>query len=274
MIKINGEEVKIERFYDGTPRIKIDTDYSDARSVELTWDYENDSELASLLMINGHLREHGVERIFLNMPYLPNARMDRTENDEEVFTLKYFCNFINSLKFNGVCIYDAHSRVGTALIDRVIDMTPKNFIIQTLIKIGAIDESYQIIDDNFILYFPDAGAAKRYSGMFPTIPFAYGDKDRDWKTGKILGTIVRDNGIDLKGKNILIIDDICSKGGTFYYSAKKLKELGVHTINLFATHCENIVLEGQILDSGLIEKLYTVDTIFNKEHPKIEVLPF
>jgi len=274
MIKINGEEIIIERFYDGTPRIKVNEKYGELRSVTLDWIYENDAELVSLIMINGHLREHGVEKIFLNMPYLPNARMDRTENEEEVFTLKYFCKVINGMSFDGITVYDAHSRVGVALLDKVVDINPKNDVIIVLIKIGALDEYLNIIDDNFILYFPDDGAAKRYSKMFPNIPFAYGDKDRDWKTGKIIDTKVKDNGIDLAGKNVLIIDDICSKGGTFYYSSKKLKELGVHKINLFATHCENIVLEGQILDSGLIEKLYTVDTIFTKTHPKIEVIPY
>lgn len=78
----------------------------------------------------------------------------------------------------------------------------------------------------------------------------------------------------LPGKDILIVDDICSKGGTFYYSAKKLKEAGVGKIYLYVTHCENTIYEGELLkNNGLIEKIYTTDTILtNLESPKIELV--
>ena len=52
----------------------------------------------------------------------------------------------------------------------------------------------------------------------------HGDKKRDWATGKILGLDV--TGYPPKGGKVLMIDDICSYGGTMFYSAKKLKELG------------------------------------------------
>ena len=79
---------------------------------------------------------------------------------------------------------------------------------------------------------------------------------------------------DIKGKNILIVDDICSRGGTFYHSAKKLKELGANKIYLYISHCENTILEGDLLTSGLIEKVFTTNSIFTKKHEKIEVLNY
>ena len=75
----------------------------------------------------------------------------------------------------------------------------------------------------------------------------------------------------VKGSNVLIVDDICSRGGTFYHSAKALKEAGANKIYLYITHCENTILEGEVLMSGLIEKVYTTNSIFTKEHEKIEV---
>ena len=50
-----------------------------------------------------------------------------------------------------------------------------------------------------------------------------------------------------------------------------LKELGAKEIYLYVTHCENTILEGELLTSGLIEKVYTTNSIFTKEHEKIEV---
>ena len=119
------------------------------------------------------------------------------------------------------------------------------------------------------MFYPDEGASKRYSGMVE-LPYAFGIKKRDWKTGQILGLDVVDNGISLSGKKILIIDDICSRGGTFYHSARKLKELGVGDIYLYISHCENTILEGEVLTSELIEKVFTTNSIFTKESDKIE----
>ena len=111
---------------------------------------------------------------------------------------------------------------------------------------------------------------KRYSGLVSK-PYAFGIKKRNWETGKIEGLDVAGSVDKIAGKDILIVDDICSRGGTFYHSAKKLKELGANKIYLYVTHCENTILEGDLLTSGLIEKVYTTNSIFTKEHEMIEV---
>lgn len=112
---------------------------------------------------------------------------------------------------------------------------------------------------------------KRYSEIIP-LPYAFGIKKRDWETGQIQGLDVAGSVHKIEDSKILIIDDICSRGGTFYHSAKKLKELGAKEIYLYVSHCENTILEGELLTSGLIEKVYTTNSIFTKEHEKIEVI--
>jgi ribose-phosphate pyrophosphokinase len=112
---------------------------------------------------------------------------------------------------------------------------------------------------------------KRYSTSLP-YKYAFGIKRRNWETGKIEGLDVAGCTEEIKNKVVLIVDDICSRGGTFYYSAKKLKELGAKAVYLYITHCENTILEGELLESGLIEKVYTTDSLFTKNHEKIEVI--
>jgi ribose-phosphate pyrophosphokinase len=121
-----------------------------------------------------------------------------------------------------------------------------------------------------MVFYPDEGAMKRYSGAFP-IPYAFGVKKRDWVTGQIQGLDAMGDVEGIKGKRVLIIDDICSKGGTFYHSAKKLRELGASEVYLYVTHCENTIFEGELLKTDLIDKIYTTNSIFTKEHEKIEV---
>ena len=264
MIKINNHPLKINTFPDGTFLIKKNIVPVYYHGVNITWLYENESELIELIYITKHLRNHGIKDINLKMPYIPNSRMDRVKNKEEVFTLKYFCEIINSLNFNWVTVLDPHSHVSEALISNIKIETPKD-IVESLIE-------QKLDKHNLIMFYPDSGSEKRYSSMF-NLPYAFGMKKRDWETGEIKGLDVISQG-DIKGQNVLIVDDICSRGGTFYHSAKKLKELGANNIYLYISHCENTILEGDLLDSGLIEKVFTTNSIFTKEHEKIEVLNY
>lgn len=260
MIKLNGQIIEAGHFPDGTTLIKQSVSHELYRNgAKIEWFFENNEELVTLIYLTKHLRENNIKDVHLNLPYIPNARQDRVKNVEDVFTLKYFADIINYLDFNYVQVMDAHSNVGTALINHVIPCTPDAYIKRAIQNCNPD-----------MLFYPDEGAMKRYSTMAEK-EYAFGIKRRDWATGKIEGLDVAGCVDKIKGSRILIVDDICSKGGTFYHSAKKLKELGAKEIYLYITHCENTILEGELLTSGLIEKVYTTNSIFTKEHEKIEV---
>lgn len=259
MFKINGAPLEINRFPDGTLRLNLEVN---AYTVNIEWLYENDEEMV-LFFIVKHLREqYGVKELKLFMPYIPNARMDRIKNPSEVFTLKYFCEFINSLNFDTVVVRDAHSNVSLALLNNVV-----NEDIQTGIN-RLIDELLNPAKD--IIFYPDEGSCKRYSEIIK-FPCAFGIKKRNWVDGKIVG-------LEAQGElppvpfNVLIVDDISSYGGTFLHSARKLKELGADKVYLYVTHCENSILDGELINSGLLEKIYTTKSIFSKQHDLIEVI--
>ena len=254
-------------FPDGTKLIKYNPTFVDG-AYRITWLYDNDAELFQLIALVKHLKSKARCRIWLNLPYVPNARMDRVKNSDEVFTLKAFADTINWLGFEGVTICNPHSTVSEALFDRVsVDF---DCVVEDVKRV--LDTSPNKID---VLYFPDEGACKRYSDLLAQfgLPSAYGIKNRDWKTGKILGLNVV-TPIDLTGKNILIIDDICSRGTTFVKSAEKLKELGAGKIALYVTHCENTINYGDVLkNNGLIDIVYTTNSIFGGDaNNKIKII--
>ena len=65
----------------------------------------------------------------------------------------------------------------------------------------------------------------------------------------------------IKDSKILIVDDICSRGGTFYHSAKALKAAGAKNIYLYISHCEETVLDGDLYKEKLVEKIFTFDPL-------------
>ena len=277
MIQLNEHIIGNDRFPDGTLLMKLP--FSPKPSNEIRWHYENDAELFKLICLVKTMREmyKGV-RIDLFMPYLPNARQDRVKNPEDVFTLKYFCEIINSLEFDTVFVTDVHSNVGLALLDRVREIKPWGQIHNALTKITFMEtgdvmhEAREECYKNLLLFYPDEGAMKRYSGEMG-MPYIFGVKDRDWKTGQIKRLNLAGDVSMIKGKNILIIDDICSKGGTFYYAAKELKEAGAANIYLYVTHCENTIYEGELLkEDSLIKHIFTTNSLLTAPNEKMTIV--
>lgn len=302
MIKVNGWEVQDKRFPDNTFNLTgdavtflhnyytphtadPDTEYREhVKTVEghgdgegcfhITWKYEKPEELFVIQMLVAHMRDKmGAQQIHLFMPYIPNARMDRTHQPmSEVNVLKYFCQLINDLGFHSVTVCDAHSDAAINQLDRVIQFPMKEFVL------SVVAGSFGPTDGYDYLFFPDDGAFKRYGQMYNFRTPMYGKKVRNWHTG-VIERLDLENpcGIkpgDIGEKRILIVDDICSRGGTFMHAGIKLKEFGFKHIGLCVTHLENTVFAGSLLKSDSpIEKIYTTDSLKHAEHDKIFTLP-
>ena len=266
MIYLNNKPVNINHFPDSTILMKeyVETNHKEERSANILWKFENNEELVALIYLTKHLKSHGVVNVHLDMPYIPNARQDRVKSDEDVFTLKYFSEIINYLGFKSVTVLDPHSSVSEALIDNIVVKSPLTYINKVIEKIG---------DKKLLMFYPDEGAMKRYSGMIDR-PFAFGIKKRDWATGKIMGLDVSGMTELVGGSRVLIVDDISSRGGTFYHSALKLKELGASEVYLYVSHCENTILDGELLKGDLIQRVFTTNSLFTADNDKIEVLDY
>lgn len=110
-VYLDGLPVKVEKFPNNETHIK------DARlagpEIELRYDGDHD------LMVLYFTRKQIDRQCSLRMSYVPYSRMDR-QIGSEVFTLKHFCDFINSLDFSWVIIDEPHSDVTPALLNNVI----------------------------------------------------------------------------------------------------------------------------------------------------------
>lgn len=297
MISINGYKIEVGHFPDRTQMLMdipmagiLSKAVSDSNIMKFTWRYESDEELVTLMYLRRHIEEKAEYvsnrkfRYNLMMPYIPNARMDRVEVISECFTLKYFSEMINMMRFDSVTVFDPHSTVSCALINNIFLLNPISEISNALrcMKLENVD----LKSEDIVLYFPDEGAYKRYSKLFNpgsgyellieymNNMFIYGSKKRDWSTGKINGLTIRDRDGNilqdnaLQGRTVLMIDDIISYGGTLAYSVDKLKEQGAGDIYAYASHTENSVMDdekGTLLKrflDGKFKRLYTTDSIY------------
>jgi len=243
-----GLEIFDSNFPDNTPFIQFPPSTelllnSSGGKVIIDFQSQRPNEIFTLYAITRQLQDRGFE-LSLNMFYVPNARQDRIKEKKDVFTLKYFCEIINSLHYKKVLILDPHSNVTPALLNNVEILSPRRYIMRAIERITKKELSEPL------LFFPDEGAMKRYSDIFPGYAYWYGMKTRDWETGKIKGYEVRKACKCDITTPILMVDDICSYGGTFYQAAKELrKHFTDVNIYLYVTHCETNILKGDLYKS-------------------------
>lgn len=270
MILVNNKLIKQEMFGDKTLKCEIPESIkgsflginffgAGSTSYLITWCYDNDSELFLLQCIVDEIRDvEPTAFISLKMPYIPNARQDRKVSNR-FFTLKTFSKIINKMQFNEVKVLDPHSDVSTALLDRVTLEVP-------------LIESYQFKVD--AIMYPDAGAAKKYTNRIyskeanATQSIIIGNKKRNAE-GRIESYELLGFPDDEEIKSVLIVDDICSFGGTFIAAAKELKSRGVEHIYLLVSHCEENIFKGQLFD--YIDQVYTTDSILSIDNMSVTV---
>lgn len=224
MIKLNEEIIELNKYPDGTFMFKNIpfVRYNHKNLIE--WYFEHMEELPVIIYIAKYCLDYKA-KLNLFMPYIPDARMDRVKSETEVFTLKYFAQTINSLGFSKVTVLDPHSDVSAALFDRLNVESPKTFIEEAVKKVG---------NKNLMMFYPDSGAMKRYSSMVH-LPYAFGIKNRDWESGEIKGLDLSGEISQLPGKDVLIVDDICSRGGADWNVIYKIieKELANYEVELW-----------------------------------------
>lgn len=248
---LSGQIIPYEMFNfgGGETHVKIN-DLKDVHFVDVIMKYMNDSQFVHLALIVDALRRGNVANIRLKIPYFPGARQDRVNVKGEPFSLKVYANLINAMRFDSVVIFDPHSDVTPAVIDKVIPVNNHAFIKD------VIDE----IEDGLILISPDAGSNKKIYDLSKSLgglPVVRCDKLRDVTNGKIIDSVVYAE--NLEGKTCLIVDDICSYGGTFCGLAGKLKAHGAGDVFLAVSHFEGVASLTKLKDSG-ISGVYTTNS--------------
>ncbi len=168
--------------------------------------------MALLLLTDAVRRHYADPAIDLVCPYLPYARQDRVAFPGEALSAAVACRLLNAQGYRSVEVWDAHSDVSLALLDRVRHRPASDF-------------AGPIVTARDVIVAPDLGAVKRAAGCarLAGAPLVQAEKTRSTDTGAITGTVVHSEPIG--ERDFLIVDDICDGGRTFIELAKVLRPL-------------------------------------------------
>lgn len=257
MLTLNGTNVVQGRFrnneIDYTP-LHNELILSDTLVFNLV--FESNEDLFNLMVVKKWADDNfgNNKRSRLIIKYFPYSQMDRFM-DSHLFSLKYVTQIINDLKFDEVVVWDPHSNVLPALLNRCKDYYPIMSFLETEVH----------CEDGLpwdLFFFPDNGAAKKYSEILDTKKYRFGNKKRNLETGEIICYEVIANEEDIGGKHILIVDDMVMGGRTFVEAAKALHEMGAKQVDLYVTHLKPEARNFYISKgNGLIDNIYSADSL-------------
>lgn len=201
-------DFKTWKFSAGEIGLQLSTEKQLPNSFELKFT-SSDNLIEMLLFVDAYRRLYLNRELHLKVDYFPYARQDRVMQKGESHSLKVIANIINSCSFDTVTTADPHSDVVEALVDRLVIIPQHAAVMQT---VPDIVKTYDY------LLAPDAGALKKIYKLSNvlSIPVVCANKTRDTTNGAITGTSISGNDYEaVKGKRVLVVDDICDAGGTF-----------------------------------------------------------
>ncbi|HGN9373240.1 TPA: ribose-phosphate diphosphokinase [Citrobacter pasteurii] len=203
----------------------------------------------------------------LELPWLPWARQDRHMVAGDSFALKVFARQLNTLQFDKVKVLDPHSDAAAA-IDNFVSLPQDVCLLQSTTLQRLFTQNA------LMLVAPDAGALKKIDAVARAAgvaEYAILSKKRDVASGNLTGfTLVAG---DVKGRDVLIVDDLCDAGGTFIGSAQVLRDAGARSVSLYVTH--GIFSKGvDHLFANGIDAIYTTTSLAASTlaHPQLELI--
>ena len=251
MVKLNGSIFGYKYFGNGEINFE---DCAISAENKIEFSFTSNDDILALQIAVEYIRDTNPDStIEVEFRYLPYSAMDRKMGNQ-LFTLKYLANIINKLEVDTISVFDAHNMEVLSKLIPGVEYSSISRYTNFVIKAFKPD----------FIYFPDKGAYKKYPSMISThgIPTGYGNKVRDINDkGKIVEYNVVTDGFNFEGKRVLIIDDICSRGGTFIHAATELKKLGASEVGLYVSHCEEGILSSGLLErDSIIDKIYTTSS--------------
>ena len=225
--------------------------------------FPNADNLMEMLLMLDAAKRASARHITAVMPYFGWARQDRKDQPRVAIGAKLVANLLQSAGATRIITMDLHADQIQGFFEKPVDHLYASTIFMPYVKSLNLD--------NLTIASPDMGGSKR--------AYAYSkhllcDVVICYKQRKKANVISHMELIgDVKGKNVILVDDMIDTGGTLAHAANLMMERGALSVRAICTHP---ILSGdaynKIQESGLTE-LIVSDTIpLKKETSKIKVV--
>lgn len=207
--------------------------------------------LMELFLFADALKRASAKSVCAVMPYFAYSRQDRKDRPRVPITAKLIADLLTTAGVDRVLTMDLHSGQVQGFFDVPVDnLYGRPVLASELMKMDLRDP---------VVLAPDLGAvkiARAYSNHLE-IDFAVIDKRRVNSEQVFMTTIIG----DVRERDVILVDDMCSTGGTMAAAARLSKEHGARRVLAAFTHGLFVGDALEKMFSGGIEHILTTDTV-------------
>ncbi|HJV32858.1 MAG TPA: hypothetical protein VJ694_02415 [Patescibacteria group bacterium] len=270
IVRRNGGEIALgdidfKRFPDGSPNTKVlGAKELATKDVSFLACFDDWGSYFEQLSVHYHLAGLAPRSYRLIVPFMKTSTMERATSENQVITAETMLRALGAIGPAGpgvvpVYTYDIHalairSFAGPNLVLRL--KTGLKLLFQKLEEEPGLD--------TLTIAFPDDGAKKRFGEMEALIEARQrlgftiavcgknrvGDEDRK---------VVLQEG-DVRGRRVVIIDDLIRTANTLFACAKVMRQNGAVAVDAYGTHVVREDGGWRKFDGDVIRRLYTTDS--------------
>lgn len=255
-------QAKVKSFADGEIAIEINESVrgADVFIIQPTCSPVNDNLMELLIMIDA-CRRASAQRITAVIPYYGYARQERKTKARDPISAKLVANLITEAGADRVIAMDLHAGAIQGFFDIPVDHLP---------AVPMLAEYYKSMDTtDLVVVSPDVGGVVRARNMANRlgVDLAIVDKRREEANKAEIMNVIG----NIKGKRVIMVDDMIDTAGTICKGAKALKDMGAVEVFACCTHpvFSPPALE-RLTDSVISEVLVTNTIPINAQQGKCD----
>ena len=258
---------EVKKFSDGEISVSISESIrgSDVFVVQSISDSVNDSIMELLIMIDAFKRA-SAGRITAVMPYFSYGRQDRKAKSRDPISAKLLADLITVAGADRVLTMDLHAPQIQGFFNIPVD----HLLGAPILAVYFSEKFSGINKEDIVVVSPDLGSvsrARKFAEIFGSPSLAIIDKRRPRPNVCEVMNIIG----DVKGKKVILVDDMIDTAGTLCNAANALIEVGgAEEVYSCASHA---VLSGEAISriqNSKIKELVVLNTIELSKEKKIE----
>lgn len=250
-LDISIGDADVSRFKDGEIQVSISENVRGVDAFVVQPTGPPAENLLELLIMLDALKRASARRITAVIPYFGYARQDRKDRPRVAITAKLVANLLTKAGADRVLTMDLHAPQIQGFFD-----IPLDHIYAAPVLLRYFDQS---VKGDVVVMVPDTGSIKMGRAFAKRMGAQLGfvDKRRPRPDAAKVMNVVG----DVKGKYVIMIDDIISTGSTLIEAARAIMDLGAVGIMAGATHAVFADDAVERLRDSLIEQVVVTNTL-------------